>query len=72
LEARHGVVVYGEKPDERIRVRIREHGVWYAVDLLLSQDAGLYLDTRGLRLWAMQNLAGKTVLNTFAYTGSLG
>lgn len=68
LEARRGLVVYGEKPDERIR----EHGVWYAIDLLLSQDAGLYLDTRGLRLWAIQNLAGKTVLNTFAYTGSLG
>jgi 23S rRNA (cytosine1962-C5)-methyltransferase len=68
LEAKRGMVIYGEKPDERIR----EHGVWYAVDLLLSQDAGLYLDTRGLRLWAMQNLARKTVLNTFAYTGSLG
>ena len=68
LEAKRCVVIYGEKPDERIR----EHGVWYAVDLLLSRDAGLYLDTRGLRLWVMQNVAGKTVLNTFAYTGSLG
>jgi 23S rRNA (cytosine1962-C5)-methyltransferase len=38
----------------------------------MHQDASLYLDTRGLRLWARQSLAGKTILNTFAYTGSLG
>lgn len=68
LEARRGVVLYGEKPDRRIR----EHGVWYAIDLLLSQDAGLYLDTRGLRQWALRSLSGKSVLNAFAYTGSLG
>ncbi len=68
LQARRGAVVDGEKPDQRIR----EHGVYYATDLLLSQDTGLYLDTRGLRLWALMNLSGKTVLNVFAYTGSLG
>jgi 23S rRNA (cytosine1962-C5)-methyltransferase len=68
LEARRGVLIYGEKPDQRLR----EHGVWYAIDLLLSQDAGLYLDMRGLRQWALRNLSGKTVLNAFAYTGSLG
>lgn len=38
----------------------------------MSRDAGLYLDTRNLRTWLAHNLAGKTVLNTFAYTGSLG
>ncbi len=68
LDARHGRLVYGEKPDRRVR----EHGTWYAIDLMIAQDASLYLDTRLLRLWAMQNLAGKSVLNTFAYTGSLG
>ncbi|MCL5994698.1 MAG: class I SAM-dependent methyltransferase [Chloroflexi bacterium] len=66
--ARRGVVVYGDKPDRRVR----EHGVWYAVDLLLNRDASFYLDTRNLRRWAIDHLAGKTVLNTFAYTGSLG
>jgi len=68
LEARHGVLLYGEKPDQHLR----EHGVRYTIDLLLSQDAGFYLDTRGLRQWALSNLSGKTVLNAFAYTGSLG
>ncbi len=68
LEDRRGVVVYGGKPDQYIR----ENGVWYATNLLLSQDSGFYLDTRGVRLWARMNLSGKTVLNTFAYTGSLG
>jgi 23S rRNA (cytosine1962-C5)-methyltransferase len=67
-ESRRGRLIHGEKPDPKVR----EHGVWYAIDLLMSQDASLYLDTRLLRQWACQNLAGKTVLNTFAYTGSLG
>ena len=44
----------------------------YAIDLLLSQDASLYLDTRGVRRWAKEHLAGKSALNTFAYTGSYG
>ena len=44
----------------------------YAIDLQLNQDASFYLDTRELRLWAQKNLANKTVLNLFAYTGSLG
>jgi 23S rRNA (cytosine1962-C5)-methyltransferase len=65
---RRGVVLAGEQPDRRVR----EHGVWYAVDLTLNQDASLYLDTRNLRRWAIDHLAGKAVLNTFAYTGSLG
>ncbi len=68
LRERRGVLVYGEEADRRVR----EDGVWYAIDLLMNQDVSLYLDTRNLRLWARQNLSGKTVLNTFAYTGSLG
>ncbi len=67
-QQKQGSLVYGTTPDSRIL----EHNVWYALDLLMNRDAGLYLDTRNLRLWAIQNLGGKTVLNTFAYTGSLG
>jgi 23S rRNA (cytosine1962-C5)-methyltransferase len=67
-EDRRGTVVYGEAPDRRIR----EAGVAYAVDLLLNRDASFYLDTRNLRRWALDHLAGRRVLNTFAYTGSLG
>jgi 23S rRNA (cytosine1962-C5)-methyltransferase len=67
-EEQRGRLVYGTTPDRKIR----EHGVWYALDMLLNRDASLYLDTRNVRRWAKENLLGKTVLNTFAYTGSLG
>ncbi|MES2308711.1 MAG: class I SAM-dependent methyltransferase [Verrucomicrobiota bacterium] len=63
-----GVILFGSKPDRRIF----ENGVWYSVDLCMNRDASLYLDTRLLRQWIIQNLKGKSVLNTFAYTGSLG
>ena len=55
--------------------KVREPGqsvVWYSVDLQLNRDASLYLDTRNLRAWVQRNLGGQRVLNTFAYTGSLG
>jgi 23S rRNA (cytosine1962-C5)-methyltransferase len=68
LASRRGVMLYGDQPDRKIR----EHGVWYAIDAFISQDASFYLDTRQLRAWAIQTLEGNHVLNTFAYTGSLG
>ncbi len=67
-EERRGRILAGFIPDRAVR----EHDVWYAVDLRMNRDASLYLDTRNLRGWALQHLRGKTVLNTFAYTGSLG
>lgn len=67
---RRGIVLHGEKPDTR--VRDPRGNVWYAIDMTLSRDAGLYLDTRDVRAWAIRHLAGKRVINTFAYTGSLG
>lgn len=67
-EARRGVLAFGQAPERKIC----ENGVWYALDLQMNQDAGLYLDTRGLRGWLKSNSAGLRVLNTFAYTGSLG
>jgi 23S rRNA (cytosine1962-C5)-methyltransferase len=69
-DARRGHLLYGELSD--VDRRIREHDVWYAVELLSGHDASLYLDTRNLRAWAIERLGGKSVLNTFAYTGSLG
>lgn len=51
---------------------IIENGVRYALDLRMNQDASFYLDTRGLRAWLKVNTNGLEVLNTFAYTGSLG
>lgn len=67
-QARRGEVHFGGNPD----TRVREHGVLYALDLAMNRDASFYLDTRALRRWAQDHLAGKSVLNTFAYTGSLG
>ncbi len=67
-QEKNGILLYGKKTD----TRIREHGIWYALDLTMNRDASLYLDTRNLRKWAIDNLKGKRVLNTFAYTGSLG
>jgi 23S rRNA (cytosine1962-C5)-methyltransferase len=67
-EDRRGRLLFGEEPD----TKIREHGVGYAVDLTMNRDAGFYLDTRNLRKWLIENTRDKIVLNTFAYTGSLG
>lgn len=68
LEERKGKIIFGDKPDRKIK----EHGVWYTVDLTMNRDASLYLDTRNLRKWLIGHSAGKTVLNAFAYTGSFG
>ena len=67
-EERRGNLLFGEKPD----TKIKEHDAWYAIDLTMNRDASFYLDTRNLRKWLIENMRGKTVLNTFAYTGSLG
>lgn len=63
-----GRLVFGDKCDSEIV----EHGVKYAIDLTMNQDASFYLDTRNLREWLKLNSKDKRVLNTFAYTGSMG
>ncbi|HET9589407.1 MAG TPA: class I SAM-dependent methyltransferase [Anaerolineales bacterium] len=67
-EEKRGSLSFGEKYD----TKIKEHGVWYAIDLSINRDASFYLDTRNLRKWLIENMKDKTVLNTFSYTGSLG
>jgi 23S rRNA (cytosine1962-C5)-methyltransferase len=67
-EEKRGKLLFGESPDSQIK----EHGIWYSIHLMMNRDASLYLDTRNLRKWLIENMRGKTVLNTFAYTGSLG
>ena len=66
--AKPGELVWGTA----VSREIREQGVRYAIDLTLNRDSSFYLDTRTLRRWLLDQMAGKTVLNTFAYTGSLG
>lgn len=68
LSQRQGEIIFGKHPAQKIN----EHNIWYALDLTINQDTSFYLDTRNLRKWAKENLEGKHVLNTFAYTGSLG
>ena len=67
-EEKRGKLLFGDAPERMVK----ENGTWYALDLQMNQDASLYLDTRNLRAWARQSLGGRTVLNAFAYTGSLG
>lgn len=65
---KRGELLFGTEIDRKIK----EHGVWYSIDLTLNRDASFYLDTRNLRKWIIDNLKNKSVLNTFAYTGSFG
>lgn len=67
-KSRKGVCLLGE----RLVNAIKENGTTYALDLRLHQDNSFYPDTRGLREWLQTHSSRKSVLNTFAYTGSLG
>ncbi len=67
-QARSGEITFDGNPAQQII----EHGIIYAINLLLHQDASFYLDTRNLRHWLLENTKDWEVLNTFAYTGSLG
>jgi 23S rRNA (cytosine1962-C5)-methyltransferase len=67
-EDKCGKLVFGTELDRKIK----EHDTWYSIHLTLNRDLSLYLDTRNLRKWIIENLRGKSVLNTFAYTGSFG
>ena len=68
--ARTGRLIFGAPED--LPSKVLENGVWYALELTHHRDASFYLDTRNLRAWAKAHLRGQRVLNTFAYTGSLG
>ncbi|MGA7195372.1 MAG: class I SAM-dependent methyltransferase [Anaerolineales bacterium] len=68
VDEKRGKILFGSNLDRKIK----ENNVWYSIDLTLNQDASFYLDTRNLRKWIIENVKGKTVLNAFAYTGSLG
>ncbi|MCC6261844.1 MAG: class I SAM-dependent methyltransferase [Anaerolineales bacterium] len=65
---KRGQLIFGDAPDQKIK----EHGIWYAIDLAMNRDTSFYLDTGALRQWLIENMRGKSLLNTFAYTGSFG
>jgi 23S rRNA (cytosine1962-C5)-methyltransferase len=68
LEEKRGQLLFGSTPD----TKIKEHEVWYSINLTLNRDTSFYLDTRNLRKWLIEHMRDNTVLNSFAYTGSLG
>lgn len=65
---RNGQIISGQKAADQIE----ENQVRYAVDPVMNHDNSFYSDTRYLRKYLLENMRGKSVLNTFAYTGSLG
>ena len=67
-EIKKGVLLAGKQAEKTVR----EWGVFYPVSLQLNKDCGFYLDSSLLRKWLLKNAGGRRVLNTFAYTGSLG
>ncbi|MBE0671880.1 MAG: class I SAM-dependent methyltransferase [Anaerolineales bacterium] len=67
-EEKRGKILFGTELDRKIK----EHDIWYSINLTLNRDSSLYLDTRNLRKWLIENIKGKSLLNTFAYTGSFG
>ena len=67
-EERKGRLLYGKQ----LPAEVSERGVRYAIDLRLNQDDSFYPDTRNLRQWLAENSLGNSILNCFAYTGSLG
>lgn len=63
-----GRITFGNTP----ATAVREDSLFYALSLMMNQDASFYIDTRLLRRWLRTQSSGLQVLNTFAYTGSLG
>lgn len=61
--------LYGEKAETPLLVK--ENGIQYAVYLNEGWMTGIFLDQRQVRRSLMEKYAaGKTVLNTFSYTGA--
>lgn len=68
FELRSGVV-WGEAVSELI---MSELGLRYQIPLELSQKTGYYFDQRPLRARIEQLSAGRSVLDTYCFVGSLG
>ena len=69
LEREKPRVAYGEVPPH---VAIRENGMRFMVDVYTGQKTGFFLDQRDKRQALRKYVLGKTVLNTFSYTGGFG
>ena len=59
-------LLYGNMPEETV---YSEHGHLFNVDFVAGQKTGFFIDQRENRQLLQQYAQGKTVLNTFCYTG---
>lgn len=69
LERQQPRVVFGEVPPT---VDVVEHDIHFTVDVWKGQKTGMFLDQRDKRHALQRFTQGKTVLNTFSYTGGFG
>jgi len=60
-------ILFGELPANEIE--INENGLKFFVSILHGQKTGFFLDHRDMRQMVKGSVAGKRVLNCFAYTG---
>lgn len=67
-EKRYGRLLAGSAAPARLAVR--ENGLSFLVELERGLNTGLFLDQRNNRRDLMGRVAGKRVLNLFAYTGA--
>ncbi|WP_429885261.1 class I SAM-dependent rRNA methyltransferase [Geoalkalibacter halelectricus] len=63
-----GRLVWGKQA--RFPLRVSENGLTFLVDLQEGLHSGLFLDQRRNRRDFMNRVAGRTVLNLFAFTGA--
>ena len=69
LERERSHLAWGEVPQ---LVEITENGMRFTVDVWTGQKTGFFLDQRDKRRALQKYTVGKTVLNTFCYTGAFG
>jgi len=58
--------------DEATDLRMRELGIEYVISGEISQKTGYYFDQRPLRARLFELSAGRTVLDTYCFVGSIG
>lgn len=70
LTSRQGYQKSSDVPSTLIQ--IREHNLFYNLNLSDYLDIGIFMDHRNLRKELINNASGLRVLNLFSYTGSFG
>lgn len=70
-EQQKGTKQYQKVNDQQNRIAVSEHGAEFYVNPTDYLDTGLFLDHRLTRQLFKAEAQGKTVLNLFAYTGSV-